>query len=223
MGGISLEVWGDYACFTRPEFKTERYSYDVITPSAAVGILSSIYWHPGVEYIIDKITVLAPIQFTTIMRNEVKDMITPSMVKKAMNNQDYGSSHYFTTQNRQQRKTTLLKDVHYVIDARFYLHKDKANSVADAGKVMGILGDRVKKGSCYQQPFFGNREFVANFREFEGTPLCPPELKGEIDLGFMFHSYDYSNPADPKPRFFRAIMKDGTILVPKADSPEVKV
>ena len=115
---IQVEVWGDYACFTRPEMKTERVSYDVMTPSAARGLLESIYWHPGLRWVIDRIDVCSPIRFTNIRRNEVKDIISANKVKAVMNG-GVGELYLATPESIQQRAAMVLQDVHYVIDAHF--------------------------------------------------------------------------------------------------------
>ena len=115
---IQVEVWGDYACFTRPEMKTERVSYDVMTPSAARGLLESIYWHPGLRWVIDRIHVCSPIYFTNIRRNEVKDTISASKVKTVMNG-GTGELYLSAPESIQQRAAMVLRDVHYVIDAHF--------------------------------------------------------------------------------------------------------
>ena len=115
---IQVEVWGDYACFTRPEMKTERVSYDVMTPSAARGLLESIYWHPGLRWVIDRIHVCSPIRFTNIRRNEVKDVISANKVKAVMNG-GTGELYLAASESIQQRAAMVLRDVHYVIDAHF--------------------------------------------------------------------------------------------------------
>ena len=220
--GISIEVWGKNACFTRPEFKTERVSYDVITPSAAVGIFRAIYWHPGVSFVIDRIRVLSPIKFENIRRNEVRSKAKVSSFKAAMESEN-PSAAVLVTEGimRQQRSTMMLKDVRYVIDAHYDI--DKAQDTKELrDKVTAILGNRLKRGQCFEQPCLGLRECVANVKIAEGEYECPEELKGRRDLGFMLHSFDYSNPSDPVPRFFRAVMEDGVIKVPAENSEEVK-
>ena len=217
--GIKIEVWGDYACFTRPEFKVERVTYDAMTPSAAIGILDSIYWHPGVKYVIDKIHVLNPIKTESLMRNEVREKASISQLQRAMKAGTTNGCCIVTQGNmRQQRSSLVLKDVRYVIEAHFELSNAKAN---DESKVMGILGERSLKGACYNQPYMGCREFVAKFRQYQGDVVIPDDAKITKDLGYMFHSYDYSDPSNPKPRFFRAILNEGTITVPSVDSGEV--
>lgn len=216
---ICLEVWGDYALFSRPEFKVERVSYDVITPSAARGLLEAIFWHPGLRLNIERIRVCSPIRFTNIRRNEVKDVISGSKVRSAM--EKGGSDLYLvTSESIQQRAAMVLKDVRYVIEARFDM-TDKAAPEDNPGKFAEMYRRRIEKGQFYQQPCFGVREFPANFQPCKEFPPCPEELKGERDLGWMLLDMDYSDPGNIKPMFFRAIMRDGVIDVPPPHSQEV--
>lgn len=216
---ISLEVWGDYALFTRPEMKTERVSYDVMTPSAARGLLESIYWHPGLKYQIQRIHVCAPIKFSNLRRNEVKAKASARNAKIVME-QGNGELYIATTQCIQQRAAMLLRDVHYVIDARFIM-TDKATESDNPGKFQDIIKRRIERGAFYSQPYFGCREFPAHFKECEALPPCPEELKGSIDLGYMLWDMDYSDPENIVPLFFRAKLKDGVLNVPTRDSGEV--
>ena len=209
---VFLEVWGDYACFSRPEMKVERVSYDVITPSAARGLIEAIMWHPGMRWIIDRIQVCNPIRFTNIRRNEVKDVIPYGKVKAAMEH-GAGGLYLATPDSIQQRAAMILKDVRYIIDAHFEL-TDKAAPGDNAGKFQEMVRRRIEKGQSYHQPCFGTREFPAHFRMCQERPPCPEELKGEHDLGWMLLDMDYSDPADIRPKFFRAVMYDGVITVP---------
>ena len=204
---IQVEVWGDYACFTRPEMKTERVSYDVMTPSAARGLLESIYWHPGLRWVIDRIHVCSPIRFTNIRRNEVKDVISANKVKAVMNG-GTGELYLAASESIQQRAAMVLRDVHYVIDAHFEMTR-RANPGDNPGKFQDILRRRLRKGQCYHQPCFGCREFPANFREWPGGSI--PALKVTQDLGFMLHSLDYSDSANIRSQFFRAKLVDGVM------------
>ena len=216
---ISLEVWGDYACFSRPEMKVERVSYDVITPSAARGLIEAIFWHPGMRWVIDRIQVCQPICFTNIRRNEVKDTISARTVRTVM---ERGTGELFlaTPDSIQQRAAMILKDVRYVIDAHFEL-TDKAAPGDNDGKFTEMTRRRIEKGQFYHQPCFGTREFPAHFKPCAKHPPCPDELKGERDLGWMLLDMDYSDPADIRPRFFRAVMRDGIIEVPDPRSEGV--
>ena len=216
---ISLEVWGDYACFSRPEMKVERVSYDVMTPSAARGLIEAIFWHPGLRWAIDCIQVCEPIRFTNIRRNEVKDVISARTVKTVMD-QGQGDLYLATPDSIQQRAAMILKDVRYVIDAHFEL-TDKAAPSDNAGKFQEMTRRRIEKGQFYHQPCFGVREFPAHFQMCAERPACPDELKGERDLGWMLLDMDYSDPANIRPKFFRAVMRDGVIEVPPLHSEGV--
>ena len=216
---VKIEVWGDYACFSRPEMKVERVSYDVMTPSAARGILEAIYWHPGLVWRIDRIRVLAPIRFTNIRRNEVKDKISASNVCTVMN-RGKGELYLATSRSIVQRTAMILRDVHYVIEAHFDM-TDRAAPTDNPGKFKDIVKRRAQKGQFYHQPYFGTREFPANFKLCEAIPECPAELLGERDLGWMLLDMDYSDPSDIKPMFFRGVLKDGVLEVPPMGSEEV--
>ena len=217
---IRVEVWGDYALFTRPEMKTERVSYDVMTPSAARGLLESMYWHPGMKWCIDRIHVCSPIRFTNIRRNEVKDTISARKVKTVME-KGQGELYLATPESIQQRAAMVLRDVHYVIDAHFDLTENAAPG-DNAGKFQDIIKRRLERGQCYSMPYFGTREFPAHFRRCTELPPCPDELKGVRDLGWMLLDMDYTNPQNITPRFFRASLTDGVMVVPPWDSEEVR-
>lgn len=220
---IQVEVWGDYACFTRPEMKTERVSYDVMTPSAARGLLESIYWHPGLRWVIERIHVCSPIRFTNIRRNEVKDVISARAVKSVMEKgKGIDELYLATTESIQQRAAMVLKDVHYVIDAHFDM-TDKAAPGDNPGKFQDIIKRRLERGQCYSMPYFGTREFAAHFARCTELPPCPEELLGERDLGWMLWDMDYTDPQDIKPKFFRAKLVDGAMDVPPPESGEVKM
>ena len=215
---ILVEVWGDYACFSRPEMKVERVSYDVMTPSAARGLLESIYWHPGLMWIIDRIHVCSPIRFTNIRRNEVKDTIS---LKKAETILKNGGDFYLSTsESIQQRAAMVLRDVHYVIEAHFQMTAKAAPS-DNPGKFRDIMRRRLEKGQFYHQPYFGVREFPANFRPCQTVPSCPESLCGEVDLGWMLLDLDYQDSQNITPKFFRAVLRDGVLEVPSMDAQGV--
>ena len=216
---IRVEVWGDYALFSRPEMKVERVSYDVITPSAARGLLESIYWHPGLSWKIDRIYVCNPIRFTNIRRNEVKDVVSGSSVKSVMKS-GKGEIYIATSESIQQRAAMVLKDVRYVIEAHFDM-TDNAAASDNPGKFQDIMKRRLERGQFYSMPYMGTREFPAHFKPCGAIPECPDELKGTRDLGWMLLDMDYTNRSDIQPRFFRATMTDGVIGVPEFDSAEV--
>ena len=201
-----IEVWGDYACFSRPEMKTERVSYDIITPSAARGLVEAIYWHPGMKYHIDRIYLLNPVRFTNIRRNEVKSTLLSSAALSAA--KGGAAPVLYTSADIQQRAALVLQDVHYVIECHFTM-TDKAAPGDNPGKFQDILRRRLNKGQCYHQPCFGCREFPANFREWPGGGI--PALKVTQDLGFMLHSLDYSDSANICSQFFRAKLVDGVM------------
>lgn len=207
--GVKVRVWGDYALFSRPEMKVERCSYDIMTPSAARGILEAIYWHPGMSWKIDRIQVIKPIQFTSIRRNEVKSKISANNVLSVYNG---AKKELFLNSKEEivQRASLLLKDVEYIISAHFEL-TDKANDSDNPGKFKDIIMRRLRRGECYHTPYFGCREFPANFC------LCEEDVQGAYEdvevenLGFMLYDMDYSDPQDIQPMFFRAVMRRGVV------------
>lgn len=206
---FKLEVWGDTALFTRPEMKVERVSYDVMTPSAARGILEAIYWHPGLRWKVDRIYVLNPIRFSNIRRNEVSEKISGSKVKTAI---ESGRTDLFlcTKECIQQRASMVLRDVRYVIEAHFEL-TDKTSPSDSAAKFAEIFRRRAEKGQFYHAPCFGVREFPAHFRLWPEKPIQTAYPDAEKDLGYMLYDMDYSNPRDIQPVFFRAILKNGML------------
>lgn len=212
--GFKLKIWGDYACFTRPEMKVERVSYDVITPSAARGILEAIYWQHAIRWIVDRIHVLKPPKFTNIRRNEVGCKLLGSNVKKAMKNG--GELSIFVEENRQQRAAMVLTNVEYVIEAHYELTGKPDDN---PGRHHCVFERRAKEGQCFHQPVMGCREFPAHFELLEGE-IPPSPLTGRCELGWMLHDIDFENGS--KPKFFRAVMENGIIEVPPFESTEVK-
>ncbi len=221
--GIKLRVWGERALFTRPEMKVERVSYDVITPSAARGILEAIHWKPAINWVIDSIQVLKPICFESIRRNEVGGKISASTIKSAMTAGSIEKlSGYYVDQDRQQRASTLLRNVAYVITAHFDA-TDKAGVEDSEGKHLDIFNRRARKGQCFHTPYLGTREFPASFSlldDEDDVPEADASLTGERDLGWMLHDIDFDNGM--RPLFFRAVMKDGLIKVPSLKAEGVK-
>ena len=206
--GVKVKVWGEYALFSRPEMKVERCSYDVITPSAARGILEAIYWHPGMKWVIDKIYVQKPVRFTSIRRYEVKSKISSNNVLSVYNGAD--KPLYISTKSDiVQRASLLLRDVSYVIEAHFEM-TEKAVESDNPGKFKDIIMRRLKRGECYHTPYFGCREFPANFCLCEDEKI-ETAYSGEKDLGFMLYDMDFSDLDNIQPMFFRALMKDGVI------------
>lgn len=212
---IRLEVWGNFACFTRPEMKTERVSYDVMTPSAARGILEAVFWHPGLTWKIDRIHVCNPIRFTNIRRNEVKATIPASKARTVME-RGAGELYLATSQEIQQRAAMVLRDVRYVIEAHFDMTSHAAPS-DNPGKFQDIIKRRLRRGQCYHYPYFGCREFPVNFAMCETVPECPPELLGNRNLGYMLWDMDYSDPENIQPLFFRAELNNGILTVPSRE------
>lgn len=208
--GVKVRVWGDYALFSRPEMKVERCSYDVMTPSAARGILEAIYWHPGLKWVIDRIHVVNPIQFTSVRRNEVKNKISANTVLQAYNGADK-QLYISTKEDIVQRASLLLTNVEYVIEAHFVM-TDKANETDNPGKFKDIIMRRLRRGECFHMPYFGCREFPAHFClcEEEEIKTAYDEV-AEKDLGFMLFDMDYQDINNIQPMFFRAVMKKGVL------------
>ena len=208
--GVKVKVWGNFALFSRPELKVERCSYDVMTPSAARGILDAIYWHPGLKWVVDKIYVRKPIQFTSVRRNEVKSKVLASSVLQAYNG---GEKPLYISSKEEivQRASMLLCDVEYVIDAHFEM-TERANATDNPGKFKDIIMRRLRRGECFRMPYFGCREFPAHFclGEEEKIPTAYEDVE-EKDLGLMLYDLDYRNPEDIQPMFFRAVLKRGIL------------
>lgn len=208
--GVKVKVWGDFALFSRPEMKVERCSYDVITPSAARGIMDAVYWHPGLRWVIDKIYVRKPIRFTSVRRNEVKSKILVSSLLQSYNGSEK-ELYISTKEDIVQRASVLLCDVEYVIEAHFEM-TDKANATDNPGKFKDIVMRRLRRGECYHMPYFGCREFPAHFCLYEEDEICTANDEvEEKDLGFMLFDMDYTKQEDIQPMFFRAVMRRGVI------------
>ena len=231
--GVRLLVWGDYASFNRPEMKVERVSYDVMTSSAARGILEAIYWKPEMRWVVDEIHVLNPIRFTSIRRNEVKSKIPMKRVAKAMKDGS-GDLGLDVAEDRAQRAAMILRDVKYGIAAHIEVLAHNGPEEKPEAKHLDQFNRRAAKGQFHHHPYLGTREFPANFHPLETFPDCPVELKGEKNLGYMLHDIRFI--PDPKgniieshggtrlraePRFFKAVMYDGVIRVPALNDPEV--
>lgn len=213
--GVKLRVWGEYACFTRPEMKVERVSYDVMTPSAARGILEAIYWKPAISWAVDRIHVLNPVRFDNIRRNELAGKLALGAVNKAMKD-GHSPVEVFIEKNRQQRAALVLRDVNYIIEAHFRFN---GNEDVNPAKHKAIFDRRARKGQCFHRPYLGCREFVAHFELIEDG-ILQSDLTGKQDLGWMLHDIDFNNNMEAK--FFRAVMQNGIIDVPPFDGEEVK-
>ena len=237
-----LEVSGDFACFTRPEMKVERVSYDVMTPSAARAVLESILWKPAIRWQVSKIEVLNPIKWINLRRNEVGCVASTRNVETAMKS-GAGQLGLYIEDERQQRAGLFLRDLKYRIHAHFELrdpgfhksnfpHLSKRQVITDesdlekepngAVKFMTMFERRAAKGQCVNQPYLGCREFAAQFKLVDADVRQPDAIPESRDLGFMLYDMDYSNAADPKPHFFRAQMVNGAVNVPTWDSKEVR-
>ncbi|HNY32448.1 MAG TPA: type I-C CRISPR-associated protein Cas5c [Fibrobacteria bacterium] len=226
-----LEVRGDFACFTRPEMKVERVSYDVITPSAARAVFEAIFWKPAIRWQVRKIEVLNPIRWTSVRRNEVASVAS-----------DRSGSSILIEDARQQRAGLFLRDVAYRLHAELVFipppqRVKVVRPVSDAlldpqerpdwakdenpGKYQGMFERRARKGQCFNQPYLGCREFCCEFRLVEQAETLQPAIEETRDLGFMLYDLDFAKPEDPQPMFFRARMENGVIEVPDRDSGEV--
>ena len=226
-----IEVCGDYACFTRPEMKVERVSYDVITPSAARAVFEAIFWKPAIHWRIRKIEVLNPIKWTSVRRNEVGAVMSPR------------TDGFFIEDNRQQRAGLFLKDVRYRLHAEQVFiplreRKESSNPVLEElvseeekrdlkrdenpGKYCGMFERRAKKGQCFNQPYLGCREFSCSFRYVEEFSQDDSPVDETRDLGFMLYDMDFSDETNPQPAFFRARLEKGVLIVPDWDSEEVR-
>ena len=211
--GFCLEIWGDFACFTRPEMKAERVSYDIITPSAARGIFTAIFWKPAIDWKIQKIEVLNPIKWASIRRNEVDCK---------MGKEPFYVTDSEGTNHRQQRASLLLKDVRYRVHACFDMVKQYEEQGENEEKYAAMFGRRAEKGQYFHQPYLGCREFPAFFRLIRDLRNEPNPIKETKDLGYMLYGMDFcGNKDNPPPMFFRAKMEDGVIIVPDINSGKV--
>lgn len=208
-----LTVWGDYACFTRPEMKAERVSYDVMTPSAARAVMEAVFWKPAFRWEIDAIEVMRPIRWTNIRRNELGSVASYSGTGA-------GRREVFIEDDRQQRAATILRDVRYRIHARQVM-TGRAGPDDNPKKLEEMFLRRAGKGQCIMQPYLGCREFSAFFQLEKDTAGLAPALAANDDFGYMLYDMDFTKPT-PQPLFFRARMQNGRIAVPPLDSPEVR-
>lgn len=218
---ISLHVWGRRALFTRPEMKVERVSYDVITPSAARGVLEAIHWKPAMVWRIQRLHVLNPIRFESIRRNEVGSKIPAGKIAAAMRAGSTAGLALHVDDDRQQRAATLLKDVAYVIEARVELtDQGLTNPAESVAKHLEMARRRAAKGQYFHHPYLGTREFACDFALLDSpVPAAHESLMGQRDLGWMALDFDFADNAAP--RFFRAVMRDGVIEVPDLADPGI--
>lgn len=215
-----LEINGDFACFTRPEMKVERVSYDVITPSAARAIFEAIFWKPAIQWRVTKIEVLNPVRWISVRRNEVGRIFNTPTVKHLKG--ESGEPMGFAVEDeRQQRAGLFLRDVKYRIHADLVFDQSK-DSGSNYGKYVAMFERRAEKGQCFNQPYLGCREFSCAFRLVTELPQEPEPIAETRALGWMLYDMDYANPESLMPRFFNAQLEDGVIAVPAWDSEEVR-
>jgi len=216
-----LEVSGPFACFTRPEMKVERVSYDVITPSAARAIFEAILWKPAIRWHIHKIEVLKPIRWITIRRNEVGSVISTNKVTTVMNKGSGRLGIYADdSRERQQRAALLLRDVRYRLHASLEVIRPGPGDPPT--KYHQMFKRRAGKGQCINQPYLGTREFAADFRLLDDATDEASPIDENRPLGWMLYDLDYSDRASPQPRFFNPMLNHGVIDVPAWDSEEVR-
>ena len=219
MNSFCLEVSGEFACFTRPEMKVERVSYDVITPSAARAVFEAILWKPAIRWHIRKIEVLKPIRWINLRRNEVSGVVPAGAVKSAMK-QGKGNLGMYIEEDRQQRAGLFLRDVRYRLHAEFEMLDN--NPENNPVKFAEMFKRRASKGQCFNQPYLGTREFSCDFRLVEDETVLTQPLAETRELGWMLYDMDFADTANPMPRFFQAKMQDGVIHVPAWDSEEIR-
>jgi len=215
-----LELTGPYACFTRPEMKVERVSYDVMPPSAARACFEAILWKPAIRWHVRKIEVLKPIRWINLRRNEVSSVVPSRNVETAMKN-GVGELAQYIEDERQQRAGLFLRDVAYRVHADLEVLPGAAPDNTPM-KFQEMFERRAAKGQCVNQPYLGCREFAAAFRLVGDMEAEAPAIAETRDLGFMLHDLDFSIPSDPQPRFFRAQMERGVVNVPAWTSDEVR-
>jgi len=219
MKNFCLEVAGDFACFTRPEMKVERVSYDVITPSSARSIFEAILWKPAIRWHVHKIEVMRPIKWINLRRNEVGKVmpkINPTLAMKTGNILSLNIEDA-----RQQRAGLFLRDVKYRLHASFEM-TDRAGKGDTPIKFSEMFERRASKGQCFNQPYLGCREFSAAFHLIDSDAEMDSPIAENRDLGWMLYDLDYSNASDPKPLFYRASLENGVVHVPAYDSEEVR-
>ncbi len=215
-----LELSGPYACFTRPEMKVERVSYDVMTPSAARACFEAILWKPAIHWHVRRIEVLKPIRWINLRRNEIASVVSTRNVEAAMK-AGKGDLGLYIEEDRQQRAGLFLRDVAYRVhaDLEFLREHDPEASPA---KYQEMFERRAGRGQCVNQPYLGCREFAAAFRLVTDQEHGPAPIAETRELGFMLHDLDFSKPTDPQPRFFRARLENGAVAIPAWDSEEVR-
>lgn len=212
-----LEVWGDHACFTRPEMKVERVSYDIITPSSARSIFEAIFWKPAIRWHITKIEVLKPIRTTSIRRNELGKVI-PSPSRLQMDGSYQEAMGFCIEDERQQRASLILRDVHYRLHAWFeyiprsFGEESVVRSDESPAKYAAMFERRAKRGQCFHRPYLGCREFACFFRLVNPiSDILTPPIQEDVNLGWMLYDLDFSDFDNIRPLFFHAVMKKGVV------------
>jgi CRISPR-associated protein Cas5d len=204
-----LEISGDFACFTRPEMKVERVSYDAITPSAARAVFESILWKPAIRWHVRRIEVLKAVRWINLRRNEVASVISTRNVQQAMADGE-GDLAIYVEDERQQRAGLFLRDVAYRVHAELEVRTDRGDPEPPQ-KFFAMFERRAAAGQCVNQPYLGCREFAASVRLVTDLAAERAAIAETRDLGWMLHDLDFRDPADPQPVFFRALMKQGVI------------
>jgi CRISPR-associated protein Cas5d len=211
MTSFCLDVRGDYACFTRPEMKVERVSYDFITPSAARAVFEAILWKPEIRWQVERIEVLAPLRWISVRRNEVSSVVSSDKANRAKSGAAVNLSIYADdSSERVQRAGLFLRDVAYRLHAR--MASVKGEALHNPAKYAEMFSRRAAKGQCVNQPYLGCREFDARVR-LVTSPQGEPEACDKVDgdFGWMLYDLDFSRPAEPRPMFFRAQMTRGVL------------
>ena len=206
---LKLKVWGDFACFTRPEMKAERVSYSVMTPSAARGILEAIFWKPQFTWIMKSIAVLNPIKFYSVLRNEVSSKMSERSSAST-------GGHYYAEEDRTQRHTLALRDVAYIITADV---KVKDGVDEDPAKFRDQFRRRIKKGKFFHHPYFGNREFPVRFSLPDGSEK-PQALNDDLGRMLLDIQYEEGNSGRGTPVFFDAKLENGVLEIPRMPKRE---
>lgn len=218
--GFCIEVSGEFACFTRPEMKVERVSYDVITPSAARAIFEAILWKPAIEWRITRIEVLKPIKWINLRRNEV-GAVASARNAQAVMKKGTGQLGIYAEEERQQRAGLFLKDVGYRLYGEFRM-TDHAGPQDSAAKFAEMFRRRAERGQCFNQPYLGCREFSCDFMLVDESSPAPEAIPESRSLGWMLYDLDYSDPKAPSPLFFNANLESGVVEVPAKTSSEVR-
>jgi CRISPR-associated protein Cas5d len=207
--GIAVRITSEFGLFTRPEMKAERMSYDIITPSAARGILEAVYWKPAIRWVIDRITILSNIEFTNIRRNEVSVKASTDNALRTMNNPSL-PLFISAVDSRLQRGATVLRNPDYLIEAHFEMNPERSGADDTPEKHYNIILRRLRNGQHFMQPCMGTREFPARVELVEESfPKSP--LQGSLDLGWMLFDIDFSDQKNIQPKFFRASLQDGVL------------